>query len=81
MDSVTQRQQAVFAAMVPEMTVSQTGNPRRYVSHPSGWRFVTATGGSGPIVLAAAPKHTLSAATHLVEGPAEARVRELLEMT
>jgi hypothetical protein len=78
MDRISQRQQAAFAAMMPKMVVSQTSNPRRYVGHPSGWRFVTTTGCFGPIVLAAAPKHRLSAAVHLVEGPATTRVRKLL---
>jgi hypothetical protein len=87
MDKISQRQQAAFAAMIPEMVVSQTSNPcslgsardRRYVGHPSGWRFVVTTGCFGPIVLAAAPKHQLSAAAHLVEGAVEMHVRELLE--
>jgi hypothetical protein len=80
MNGVNQQQRDAFAAMIPEMTVSQTSNPRRYVGHPSGWRFVTTTGCFGPVVLAAAPRHKLSAATYLVEGSAEAHVRELLGM-
>jgi hypothetical protein len=79
MDKISQRQQAAFAAMMPEMIVSQSSNPLRYVGHPSGWRFVVTTGCFGPIVLAAAPKHRLSAAVHLVEGPVEMHVKELLE--
>jgi hypothetical protein len=65
--------------MMPKMVVSQTSNPRRYVGHPSGWRFVVEVGCWGPVVLAAAPKHQLSAAAHLVEGAVEMHVRELLE--
>ena len=79
MDKIRQQQQAVFAAMMPEMTVSQTSNPRYYVGHPSGWKFVVETGCFGPIVLAAAPQYKLSAAVHLVEGPAEMHVKELLK--
>lgn len=78
MDKISQQQQTAFAAMIPEMVVSQTSNPRRYVGHPSGWRFVVTTGCFSSIVLAAAPNHRLSAAAHWIEGPATAYVRELL---
>lgn len=74
-----QRQQAAFASMTPQMVVSVTSNPRRYVGHPSGWRFVVEVGCFGPVVLAAAPGYALSAACYLVDGPAAMRVMELLE--
>jgi hypothetical protein len=73
-----QRQRAAFSAMMPQMAVSVTGNPRRYVGHPSGWRFVVEHGCFGPVVLAAAPHYALSAACYLVDGPAAMRVMELL---
>jgi hypothetical protein len=84
--SLAQRRQVAFAAMIPGMVVSRTGNPRplgyargrRYVGHPSGWRFVLEDGGLGPLVLAAPPKHRLSAALFLVEGLAEVHVKALL---
>ena len=79
MDDIRQRQ-AAFTAMVPDMVVSQTGKSSRYVGHPSGWRFVAVTGCFGLIVLAAAPKHQLSAAAYRVEGPVEAHVKALLNV-
>ena len=80
MNGISQRQREAFAAMIPEMVVSQTSNPRRYVGHPSGWRFVVADGCFGPLVLAAPPGYRLNAAVHLVEGPAEMHVKALLGM-
>jgi len=52
---------ANFAPLVPEMTVSETSNPVRYVVHPSGWRFIVEVGCFGPIVLAAPPGHNIHA--------------------
>jgi hypothetical protein len=80
-----QRRRAAFAVMASQMIVSVTSNPRRYVDHPSGWRFIAVgnvvEGGCfGPVVLAAAPGYALSAACHLADGPAAVRVLELLEV-
>lgn len=67
-----------FAAMIPEMSISETANPRRFVAHPSGWRFIVEFGCFGPVVLAAAPHHRLDCADHLVDGPAAMHVMKLL---
>ena len=74
------RSDRTFAAMIPDLTLSEIDNPRRFVSHPSGWRFVVEVGCFGPIVLAAAPHHRLDCASRLVDGPAAIRVMELLEV-
>lgn len=73
--------QQFFAAMIPGLTISQTSNPRRHIAHPSGWRFtVEGNEDTGPLVLASPPGYSLTAAMHLVEGPAALRVMEMLEV-
>ncbi len=74
------RSDRTFAAMIPDLTLAEIDNPRRFVSHPSGWRFVVEVGCFGPIVLAAAPHHRLDCASCLVDGPAAIRGMELLEV-
>lgn len=69
-----------FAGMVSSMTVAQFDPGRRFVSHPSGWRFVVERGWMGAIVLAARPHHRLNFADRLVDGPPAIRVMELLEV-
>jgi hypothetical protein len=64
-----QRQRVAFAAMVPDMVVGATSKPRRYMGHPSNWRFFVERGCFEPIMSATAPSYALSAACHLVEEP------------